>query len=131
MLHQPELHMKFILIINLILIAIHGILLNFATLGAIGLCYSVSRLISLILNLSQIRDLRSNTKRITLLSLRRLLKIHLFWYELKWMKDNVDANLASPTKWELEPEANGDTVVDHLVKSSIDQLRRRFSKSDV
>ena len=95
-------------------------------MGIVGLCYSLSRFVPLVLNLRQFSNLNINTKRITSLSLRRLIKIHLFWYEFKWIRSAISTIYTSP-EWEIEAEVQRETFIDQIVKFSIDQYRMLFS----
>ena len=109
--------MKLLFVSNLGLCTAHILLVLYVNVGAIILVYSMSRLLLLIFDLYRYRAFNFNTDRIVTLSLRRLIKIHLFWYEFQLIRNETSANLHSTNNWDVEEECKEETFIDRACKN--------------
>ena len=107
--------MNVVSILNILLIVSCILCITYFEPGLAGLMYSLSRMPILVYNLNTVLILNMRSKTVSL-HVRRLLKIMIFYYEVRWTIIEISTGLSSDSTFEIEDEVKEETFIDQKLK---------------
>ena len=106
--------MKYVFILNILMILLGCCPFYFES-GLFFIIYAASRVPCLIFNLFKVIIPNYSSKK-AYMHFRRLVKILLFYYELKAVFMDIYINLTSDSTFEIEKEVMEETIFDSIFK---------------